>query len=161
MAAARGKPYLGSYLAREIGYGAFDVFMCGDADPWRAVDVLKAAFRTSDVRVRELLRAAEGLVDAVGACGMTEWMRETLDMTTTRKALARGREGAPIDSATDHQRLRRLRECANSGSRRWVLTLDDVVQTTEGDNFNLSRDAHPCADLRAWIRGTRADHRRR
>ncbi len=28
----------------EIGYGAFDVFMCGDADPWRAVDVLKAAF---------------------------------------------------------------------------------------------------------------------
>ncbi|MCC5980036.1 MAG: adenosylmethionine decarboxylase [Salinarimonas sp.] len=48
----------------EIGYGAFDVFMCGEADPWRAVDVLKAAFRTSDVRVRELLRG-EGLVEAV------------------------------------------------------------------------------------------------
>lgn len=48
----------------EIGYGAFDVFMCGDADPWRAVDVLKTAFGTGDVRVRELLRG-EGLVEAV------------------------------------------------------------------------------------------------
>jgi len=45
----------------EIGYGAFDVFMCGDADPWRAVDVLKAAFATADVRVHELLRG-EGVV---------------------------------------------------------------------------------------------------
>ncbi|MHC0052817.1 adenosylmethionine decarboxylase [Actibacterium sp. D379-3] len=45
----------------EIGYGAFDVFMCGDADPWRAVDVLKAAFGTDDVRVEELLRG-DGLV---------------------------------------------------------------------------------------------------
>ncbi|PQO22848.1 adenosylmethionine decarboxylase [Rhodobacteraceae bacterium WD3A24] len=45
----------------EIGYGAFDVFMCGDATPWRAVDVLRAAFGTEDVRVRELLRG-DGLV---------------------------------------------------------------------------------------------------
>ncbi|MBK5932941.1 S-adenosylmethionine decarboxylase [Rhodovulum imhoffii] len=45
----------------EIGYGAFDVFMCGDADPWQAVDVLKLAFRTEDVRVKELLRG-DGLV---------------------------------------------------------------------------------------------------
>jgi S-adenosylmethionine decarboxylase len=45
----------------EIGYGAFDVFMCGDAAPWRAVDVLKRAFATDDVRVRELLRG-DGLV---------------------------------------------------------------------------------------------------
>ncbi|MCV2875429.1 adenosylmethionine decarboxylase [Rhodobacteraceae bacterium XHP0102] len=51
----------------EIGYGAFDVFMCGDADPWRAVDVLKAAFGTQDVRVKELLRG-EGLVtEAIAA----------------------------------------------------------------------------------------------
>ena len=47
----------------EIGYGAFDVFMCGDANPWRAVDVLRAAFGTEDVRVRELFRG-EGLVPA-------------------------------------------------------------------------------------------------
>jgi S-adenosylmethionine decarboxylase len=46
----------------EIGYGAFDVFMCGDAAPWRAVEVLREAFDAGEVRVRELLRG-EGLVD--------------------------------------------------------------------------------------------------
>ena len=45
----------------EIGYGAFDVFMCGDANPWRAVGVLSEAFDTRDVRVREFLRG-DGLV---------------------------------------------------------------------------------------------------
>ena len=46
----------------EIGYGAFDVFMCGDADPWKAVDVLRDAFGAGEVRVKELLRG-EGLVE--------------------------------------------------------------------------------------------------
>lgn len=46
----------------EIGYGAFDVFMCGDAQPWLSVDVLKKAFETSDVRVKEHLRG-DGLVE--------------------------------------------------------------------------------------------------
>lgn len=50
----------------EIGYGAFDVFMCGDADPWRSVGVLKAAFATDDVRVREL-RRGDGLVSDTAA----------------------------------------------------------------------------------------------
>jgi S-adenosylmethionine decarboxylase len=50
----------------EIGYGAFDVFMCGDADPWRSVEVLRRAFDAGEVRVRELLRG-EGLVAAPGA----------------------------------------------------------------------------------------------
>ena len=45
----------------EIGYGAFDVFMCGDAQPWKAVEVLARAFQTADVRVKELLRG-DGLV---------------------------------------------------------------------------------------------------
>ncbi|MBV7393378.1 adenosylmethionine decarboxylase [Mameliella sediminis] len=49
----------------EIGYGAFDVFMCGDAQPWKAVDVLGRAFATSDVRVKELLRG-EGVVSEAG-----------------------------------------------------------------------------------------------
>lgn len=40
----------------ELGYGAFDVFMCGDADPWRAVDVLAQAFETSDIDVKEISR---------------------------------------------------------------------------------------------------------
>lgn len=50
----------------EIGYGAFDVFMCGDARPWLAVDVLKAAFATPDVRVKELLRG-DGVVTETAA----------------------------------------------------------------------------------------------
>ncbi len=49
----------------EIGYGAFDVFMCGEAQPWRAVDVLSRAFGTKDVRVREL-RRGEGVVTEAG-----------------------------------------------------------------------------------------------
>jgi S-adenosylmethionine decarboxylase len=48
----------------EIGYGAFAVFMCGDAQPWRAVDVLRGAFSAREVRVKELLRG-EGLVTAI------------------------------------------------------------------------------------------------
>ena len=47
----------------EIGYGAFDVFMCGDAQPWKAVGVLAEAFRTKDIRVKELRRGL-GLVEA-------------------------------------------------------------------------------------------------
>jgi S-adenosylmethionine decarboxylase len=46
----------------EIGYGAFDVFMCGEAEPWRAVEVLRRAFDAGEMRVRELLRG-EGLVE--------------------------------------------------------------------------------------------------
>ncbi len=45
----------------EIGYGAFDVFMCGNAQPWNAVAVLEDIFETSDVRVREILRG-DGVV---------------------------------------------------------------------------------------------------
>jgi len=45
----------------EIGYGAFDVFMCGNAQPWKAIDVLKRAFGTDTVHVKSL-RRGEGLV---------------------------------------------------------------------------------------------------
>lgn len=48
----------------EIGYGAFDVFMCGDAQPWRAVDVLRHAFATADVRVKELRRGEDVVAEA-------------------------------------------------------------------------------------------------
>ncbi|MEM9011198.1 MAG: adenosylmethionine decarboxylase [Pseudomonadota bacterium] len=45
----------------EIGYGAFDVFMCGDANPWAAVEVLRTSFDADEIRVQELRRGA-GLV---------------------------------------------------------------------------------------------------
>jgi S-adenosylmethionine decarboxylase len=44
----------------ELGYGAFDIFMCGEADPWRAVAVLKRAFATDRVSVTELRRGPTG-----------------------------------------------------------------------------------------------------
>ena len=48
----------------EVGYGAFDVFMCGDAEPRRAVNVLRDAFNAGDVVVKEFLRG-EGIVGEV------------------------------------------------------------------------------------------------
>lgn len=42
----------------ELGYGAFDAFMCGEADPHRVVAVLAEAFETDDLRVRALNRGA-------------------------------------------------------------------------------------------------------
>ena len=40
----------------ERNYAAFDVFMCGDAQPEKAIDVLKAAFSPSEVKVDTILR---------------------------------------------------------------------------------------------------------
>ena len=40
----------------ERGYAAFDIFMCGDAQPEKAVPVLKGAFKPRSVTVGEQLR---------------------------------------------------------------------------------------------------------
>lgn len=40
----------------ERAYAALDIFMCGDAEPERCIDVLKTAFSPGRVDVRELLR---------------------------------------------------------------------------------------------------------
>lgn len=44
----------------EIGYGAFDVFMCGTATPWPAVDVLRRTFSATDIRVSKIERGPGG-----------------------------------------------------------------------------------------------------
>jgi len=59
---------------------------------------------------------------------MSEWMRETLHGDYAQALRV---DNVLYDSATEHQRLR-VFENARFGR---VLTLDDVVQTTEGDNF--------------------------
>jgi S-adenosylmethionine decarboxylase len=43
----------------ESGYAAFDVFMCGRADPHRTLPVLRAAFAPRLVDVREILRGPD------------------------------------------------------------------------------------------------------
>jgi S-adenosylmethionine decarboxylase len=40
----------------EIGYAAFDIFMCGATSPHAAIPVLQTAFETDDIRVTELHR---------------------------------------------------------------------------------------------------------
>ena len=43
----------------EFGYAALDVFMCGQTNPRRAIDVLKEAFSPRKVVVKEHLRGKE------------------------------------------------------------------------------------------------------
>jgi S-adenosylmethionine decarboxylase len=43
----------------EKGYAAFDIFMCGDAEPQRAADVLVAALKPARSEFRELRRGVE------------------------------------------------------------------------------------------------------
>ena len=43
----------------EADYAAFDVFMCGDAQPHKAIDVLREAFDARDVVVKEHSRGEE------------------------------------------------------------------------------------------------------
>lgn len=40
----------------EMGYAALDVFMCGDAEPHKAIDVMRERFETDSVRVDDLRR---------------------------------------------------------------------------------------------------------
>lgn len=40
----------------ERSYAALDIFMCGDAEPERCIDVLKTAFQPGRMEVQELLR---------------------------------------------------------------------------------------------------------
>jgi len=45
----------------EADYAALDVFMCGEAEPHNAIEVLREAFKPSEIRVGEHLRG-EGMV---------------------------------------------------------------------------------------------------
>lgn len=45
----------------EADYAALDVFMCGEAEPHNAIEVLREAFSPSEIRVGEHLRG-EGMV---------------------------------------------------------------------------------------------------
>ena len=40
----------------EMGYAALDIFMCGDSEPHKAIDVLKRGFETENVKIDDLRR---------------------------------------------------------------------------------------------------------
>ena len=44
----------------ERGYAAVDVFMCGECDPYRAVSVLREAFKPGDLQIAEHRRGMTG-----------------------------------------------------------------------------------------------------
>ncbi|WP_425599252.1 adenosylmethionine decarboxylase [Azospirillum brasilense] len=44
----------------ERGYAALDIFMCGDAQPTKAIPVLERAFKPTGVKCDELLRGETG-----------------------------------------------------------------------------------------------------
>jgi S-adenosylmethionine decarboxylase len=47
----------------ERNFAAFDVFMCGESEPARAIPVLEAAFTPSKVEVEEILRGKVSIDD--------------------------------------------------------------------------------------------------
>jgi S-adenosylmethionine decarboxylase len=61
--AVLAESHLSAHTWPEIGYGAFDIFMCGGADPHAAVEALRAEYAPSELRVLEHLRG-EGLFSA-------------------------------------------------------------------------------------------------
>ncbi|WP_282169477.1 adenosylmethionine decarboxylase [Ruegeria atlantica] len=44
----------------EHGYAAIDIFMCGDAEPQRSLDVLKSYFRPQRIEVQSIKRGLIG-----------------------------------------------------------------------------------------------------
>lgn len=55
----------------EADYAAFDVFMCGDADPRKATNILCKAFTPSRTEVREILRG-ENIDQVLNDCCKTK-----------------------------------------------------------------------------------------
>lgn len=45
----------------ENGYAALDVFMCGDADPHKTLDIIQNAFEPTELRTEEILRGRDVL----------------------------------------------------------------------------------------------------
>jgi len=54
--AVLAESHISTHTWPEREYAAFDVFMCGDAEPHKAVDILARAFEAEDVKVSEILR---------------------------------------------------------------------------------------------------------
>ena len=56
--AVLAESHISVHTLPERNYASFDVFMCGDAQPKKAVQILKDAFEAGDVKVTEIPRGA-------------------------------------------------------------------------------------------------------
>lgn len=65
----------------ERNFAAFDVFMCGDAQPEKAIPVFQAAFKPDSVNVHEHLRGAQVLNDQAVSLVDVSVMDEANDET--------------------------------------------------------------------------------
>lgn len=54
--AVLAESHISTHTWPEREYAAFDVFMCGAAEPHKAIDILRDAFSAREVRVTEILR---------------------------------------------------------------------------------------------------------
>ncbi len=54
--AVLAESHISTHTWPERDYAAFDVFMCGDAEPHKAIEILRKAFDAREVKVTEILR---------------------------------------------------------------------------------------------------------
>ena len=65
----------------ERNFAAFDVFMCGDAEPEKVIPVLQAAFKPDNVNVSEHLRGAQTINEQAMPINNLHLMAEANDET--------------------------------------------------------------------------------
>lgn len=103
----------------EYQYAALDIFTCGHSEPHNAIPVLKERFKPSRVAVDEQLR---------GKAPYSQWIPEVLhpgyrSSFETHNVLYDSGSELQRSRVFEHQRLGR------------VLMIDDILQTTEADEF--------------------------
>jgi spermidine synthase len=103
----------------EHKYAALDIFTCGQSEPHNAVEVLRAAFKPERLVVEEHLR---------GKTPHSTWFDEQLHpgyrtRFETSNIVYETGNNLQRSLVFEHQRLGR------------VLMIDDIVQTTEADEF--------------------------
>ncbi|WP_238531560.1 polyamine aminopropyltransferase [Nitritalea halalkaliphila] len=130
----------------EYGYAAVDLFTCGEMDAWISFDFLKEAFRSDSYSAIEMKRGSKNLLKRIdfdissSRQKADEWVNPgmyTRNVWFTDKdefqALSLRYTGEVYhDVTTAYQRVRIL-ESPKYGK---FLALDDMVMTTENDEFH-------------------------
>ncbi len=120
----------------EYGYAALDVFMCGQTDPRRTIDVLKEAFSPRQ-------GGGQRAFARQGNATMERWVEETLHRGFRARLKAELRPLRQRDRASAPDHLRDARVRAGDDARRRGAALDE-------GRVRLSRDDGACAAVRPW-----------